>query len=385
MGRSWRLTACWIGVAAVAAAAQPDITREGGWWVRTIRGSEPVRSAAQLRITARGDVRVNGDAGGQVAWVLKARVKARTEAEARARLQQVVVRPVAGRASVVLTVQAGRGENSIAVTAPRALREVTVVTSEGRVEVYDISGAVEAATGGGALAADRVHGGINARTGGGEIVLGEIGGAVRCATGGGRISARHIRGDAVLETGGGDIDAGQVEGNVRVSTTGGTVRVARAGGAVIASTGGGPIEVGEARGIVELRNAGGPVRVGAASGVRCESAAGAIQLRNVSGSLRASTAIGSILAQLIAGRVAGDSFLTTGGGDITVLIPSNVGVKILAENELSGGQHRRIVSEYPGIHTRVQGAQVVAEGDINGGGPLLRISGTGGIIFIKRQ
>jgi hypothetical protein len=29
--------------------------------------------------------------------------------------------------------------------------------------------------------------------------------------------------------------------------------------------------------------------------------------------------------------------------------------------------------------------QVVAEGPVNGGGPLLRINGTGGTIFIKRQ
>jgi hypothetical protein len=28
---------------------------------------------------------------------------------------------------------------------------------------------------------------------------------------------------------------------------------------------------------------------------------------------------------------------------------------------------------------------VIAEGPVNGGGPILRISGTGGTIFIKRQ
>ena len=46
---------------------------------------------------------------------------------------------------------------------------------------------------------------------------------------------------------------------------------------------------------------------------------------------------------------------------------------------------QRIVSEFPGIPVRLQGTQVVAEGAINGGGPLLRISGTGGTIFIKKQ
>jgi hypothetical protein len=49
------------------------------------------------------------------------------------------------------------------------------------------------------------------------------------------------------------------------------------------------------------------------------------------------------------------------------------------------GNIRRIVSEFPGISVRVEGGQVVAEGPVNGGGPILRISGTGGTIFIKRQ
>ena len=152
----------------------------------------------------------------------------------------------------------------------------------------------------------------------------------------------------------------------------------------IASSGGGAIDVGQAGGAVDVRNSGGPVRVGFASGVRCENVAGAIHLINVSGGLRASTSIGSILAQLTAGGVPADSFLATGGGDITVLIPSNVGVKIRAENAASGGL-RRIVSDFPGLVVRTAGPQVIAEGDINGGGPLLRISGANGTIFIKRE
>jgi hypothetical protein len=61
-----------------------------------------------------------------------------------------------------------------------------------------------------------------------------------------------------------------------------------------------------------------------------------------------------------------------------------VGVTIRAQNELSDSI-RRIVSDFPGISVRVEGGQVIAEGPVNGGGPVLRISGTGGTIFIKRQ
>jgi hypothetical protein len=46
---------------------------------------------------------------------------------------------------------------------------------------------------------------------------------------------------------------------------------------------------------------------------------------------------------------------------------------------------RRILSDFREIQAHRQGPRVVAEGSVNGGGPLLQISGTGGTIFIRRQ
>jgi hypothetical protein len=93
--------------------------------------------------------------------------------------------------------------------------------------------------------------------------------------------------------------------------------------------------------------------------------------------------MGSILANLIGSHLA-DSYLATGNGDITVLIPSNVGVNILAENGLADTL-KRITSDFAAVQPRRQGTRVVASGAINGGGPLLQISGSGGTIFIKKQ
>ena len=92
--------------------------------------------------------------------------------------------------------------------------------------------------------------------------------------------------------------------------------------------------------------------------------------------------LGSIFASLM-GSNPGESYLATGNGDITVVIPSNVGVNIRAENRVADS--RRIVSEFPGIPVRLMGARVVAEGPVNGGGPVLGITGMGGTIFLKRQ
>src|SRR6478672_11652530 len=46
-------------------------------------------------------------------------------------------------------------------------------------------------------------------------------------------------------------------------------------------------------------------------------------LEKKKGSVRVSTAMGSIIANILAGKPMADSFLSTGSGDITVLIPSN--------------------------------------------------------------
>lgn len=370
--------------AAVPAAAQSGITRENEFWVRTVTGAEMFPAKARLHVETRGDVAVSGAAPARVSWELKARAKAGSETEARRLLDAVTVRLSRSAGQHILAVERpGEVETALKLLVPSGLPALAVVTREGRVEASGLAGQISLASGGGEIRADRLEGSLEARTGGGPIVLGYIRGSAQCATGGGNISARSIGGEAVLQTGGGNVDVGEVRGHAQVDTAGGRVHIGRAG-SVTASSGGGRVEVGQASGPVELRNAAGAIHVGAAKGVRCELGTGTIRLSNVSGALRASTAMGSIMAQLVAGGALDDSFLTTGGGDITVLIPSNLGVKIHAANGAPGGS-RRIVSDFPEISTQVRGVQVVAEGDINGGGPLLRIAGAGGTIFIKRK
>jgi len=370
---------------SVALAAEPALTREGKYWVEVRSGGETLPSGCRLRITARGAVTLNGVPGDELRYALKIRVKAGSEAEARRMAQQFEVRVVRpGGNYAYLVVRRGEGTADLQVKAPRTTPETAIATSEGALAFFGLDGSVRADTGGGAVTADRIAGGVVVRTAGGEINLGTVGGDANCTTAGGRITAKLVRGAAIFQTGGGDIAAQQVEGLVRASTMGGSIRIHKAGSAVIASTGGGPIDVGQAGGPVTARNSGGSIQVGSAAGVRCENAAGGVRLDHVSGSVRVSTAIGSIVASLLAGKPMADSFLSTGNGDITVFIPSNLGVTIRAQNELAGSL-RRIISDFPGIRVRLEGGAVVADGPVNGGGPILRISGSGGTIFIRRQ
>jgi DUF4097 and DUF4098 domain-containing protein YvlB len=151
----------------------------------------------------------------------------------------------------------------------------------------------------------------------------------------------------------------------------------------MATSGGGRVVVDKARGIVTVHNMAGPVQVGSAGGVRCESVSGGIRVSNISGPMRVSTSMGSILATLLSNSIA-ESYLATGNGDITLWIPSNVGVTIQAQNSLADTL-RRIISDFSEIPVRREGARVIAQGSVNGGGPLVQIVGMGGTIFIRRQ
>lgn len=361
--------------------AQRTLSREGDQWVETLTGTAP--AAARLRVNCHGPVHLEGGAASEIAYSVKLSVRARNEAAARRLLGRFGVRTMRSGDWSVVTTEGGPVTSILTLQAPR-LEAAVISTAEGGVEANGIDGALTADSGAGELKCDRVRGDCRLMTGGGDILVGEAGARLRAATGGGRIAVKSVRGEAALETAGGDIEVGEAGATVRADTAGGSIRVTRAGGSVTASTGGGPIVIGQAGGVVITRNMAGPVQVGAAPGVRSESGTGGVQLSNIAGPIRVSTAIGNIMASLLAGSPLSDSFLATGNGDITVLIPSNLGLTIRAENDLADSI-RRIVSDFPGIPVRMMGTQVVAEGPVNGGGPLLRISGTGGTIFIKRQ
>jgi DUF4097 and DUF4098 domain-containing protein YvlB len=177
--------------------------------------------------------------------------------------------------------------------------------------------------------------------------------------------------------------ATEIKGPASAETGAGGIHIVRCGAGVNASTVGGPIIVEHAVGVVTARNLAGPVQVGSAGGVQCESGSGGIRVTNVAGPMRVQTSLGNIMAAIIGPKLA-DSFLATANGDISVTIPSNVGVNIRAQNDLADNM-RRITTEYNSVTVRRQGRQLVAEGQVNGGGPLLQLSATVGTIFIKRQ
>ena len=364
----------------LATRGQQPLKREGDSWVRTYSGSIP--AALKLRVNGHGPVTLTTGGAHDIGYTVKVSVMARTEAEARRMLDRESIHSEMHGDFATLTTPGGAVMSTTVIRAPR-LTQASISTTNGAVDVKGIDGPLDVDTAAGALTCDRIRGDCKLITGGGDIRVGEVSGQLRCGTGGGHITVKAVAGRSILQTSGGDIETTDAGGAVTAETGAGEVHIASAKGPVDATTGGGQIIVDKATGIVTARNMAGPVRVGQAAGVSCESHSGGVHLTNVSGLMRVSTSVGSIFASLIAGRLA-DSFLATGNGDITVIIPSNVGVNIRAVNNMADNM-RRIVSDFRQVQARLTGTRLVAEGAVNGGGPLLQISGTGGTIFIKRQ
>ena len=382
-----------LGAAAVAhfVSAQPGrgLWQEGPYWVQTANGTFSAASASRLRIIASGNVVLKGDTGDRVVYTLNRRMKAGSEEEARTLLRGFEVKTAVRGEWVYLTVTSPASKTvnaDVNVTVPRTMREAVVETNGGNVQAYDFGGRLQAQTSGGQVQVDRIGQGATIRTGGGNIVVGRVQGPVKCYSGGGSMKVDSAGGDSWFETAGGEVWVREVLGPIHVSTGAGNVKIGRSTAAVFARTAGGLIEVDSATGIVSAENSGGAIWVNAANGVRCESTSGAIRLRNVDGSLRAATAVGNIMAELLAGHPIQDSLLSTNVGDITVLIPSNIAMTVMARNESAGAG--RIVSDFPEIRVQRQpliAMPLVAQGAINGGGPVLQLVVKSGTIYLRRR
>jgi hypothetical protein len=380
----------WLFPAVVAtlcsAQTNPGVVREGAYWVETVTGTAPVGSSRVLRVATRGAVSLRGEARGNITYVLKKRAAVKSEAAAHALLDRISVKTAERSGELLLEVDLPAGwasSASLQVRVPRELRE-TILESQGdTIEAYDLKGMLRADSNGGRVHVDRVQGRVVIRTEGGQVRLGEIGGGVQCFSGGGQIVAGTIAGEAALNSEGGEIVVKVAKGPVRASTGGGNIRIEQANHRVVATARAGLIEVVRSSGPVVAQTAAGAIKVRSAGDIECQAGAGAIALEKVFGGLRASTRSGSIVADL-AGKPLKDSTLTTGAGDITVFIPSNLSVTVRAISVSPGG--RRIVSDFSEIRTQVlpAGARVEAQGALNGGGPLLRLTALEGAIYLRR-
>jgi len=281
-----------------------------------------------------------------------------------------------------------RFSGEFVIDVPRDTALVKVETGGGAVEVKGITGSVGIESGGGKIRVDDVGGSVNVETGGDAIDIGTVGGDLKLETGGGNISIASVKGMIHAETGGGNVSVLSGGLGAVIEAGGGNVEIKRCGGRVKASTGGGSINLGDIAGPAEIETGGGSIHLSSAKGrVGANAGAGSIELYGVP-SARVETGAGGITVKFInTGAERSDSVLETAAGDITVYIAPDVAISVRASVDLGNGH--RITSDFSDIHVRTEGDKygprtLNAEGQLNGGGPLLKVRTTTGDICIRR-
>jgi hypothetical protein len=177
-------------------------------------------------------------------------------------------------------------------------------------------------TRGGSVSVGDLKGEVNARTAGGSLHFGSIEGPVNGETSGGSITLIASKGRCVLHTSGGSIRIEDAAGDVDAHTSGGSIDISRTSGRVVAHTSGGGITIGQAANAVEAS--------------------------------------------------------TSGGGITVAMLPSSA---FQLDASTSGGW---VHSDFPVMGTVNDSDRHALRGTVNGGGPLLHLTTSGGSIRIRR-
>ncbi len=386
-----RLSGLLILALTLSAQTSGPVKKQGRYWTTSVKGSIP--AGTRLRVASTGNIAVFGAKQSEVRCSVLKRIKAGNDKEARRLLESATFSAVRQGDTAVVSLASPdcfrcNFNAELNLFVPASTLEALLTTEGGSLTVKGIQGRVNADTAGGSIHMDKIGGEVQAATAGGSIELGTILGEVRAETAGGSIRLGYGGADATLETSGGGITALQVKGDLVAETSGGSIRVDQVGGNVMAGTAGGSIRLGQVGGTVNVETAGGSIRVDSApDGVAAETAGGSIRLINVAGAVRAASAAGGIHAVFLAGRPLKDSFLETNVGRIVVIIPTTAVLTVEADVDFAR-RRNQIQSEFEAIRVLKQqgflAGGIAARGELNGGGPVLRIRNTSGTIQIRR-
>jgi DUF4097 and DUF4098 domain-containing protein YvlB len=383
-------------LASLAVGQEPRVYREGGNWVQEMTGD--LGAANNLRVKlAAGSVRVQGGSQSGITYVIHRRAYTSSEQEARRQFESYRINTsVKGDTAWIMAESGGRDRkcaDDLVVNVPRNLQFAKVETGGGSVNAAGIAGRVELQSGGGGIRADDIGGDVVAETGGGAIDIGRVEGGVKLETGGGNIKIGSAKGEIKAESGGGSLLVINGMQSAVLDTGAGSIRVEKCGGAVTATTGGGSVELGQIGGAAKIETGAGSIRLASAKGrVQAQTGGGTIQLDGAT-SVQAETSAGGITVKLFS---SGDSrnnvprtnsTLETSAGDITVYLANDLAISVRAEIEVANGHTIR--SDFSDIHVATEGGQwgpktVTAEGQLNGGGPVLKIRTNSGNVNLRR-
>ena len=381
-------------VAVSALAQETKIYQEGNYWVEETRGT--INSPKSVKIvTDFGAVRFQGTGSQDVTYVVHKRIAAGSEEQAKRAFAEFGV--AAGSNGELAWVKGickstsrrTRVSVDFNVQGPKSLNNLVTHTGGGPIDVAGVGGQLDSETGGGPIRVDDVGGTVRAASGGGPIEIGTVGGDLRIETGGGDIRVRQVNGHVSAESGGGNISVERSNQGVEVQTGGGAITVNKSGGDVHADSGGGDLDIGDSGGATVAETGGGEIRVNSSKGpVRAETGGGNIVVHGIMRGVRAETGAGGIEVEFVSLPGGFESSqLETSVGNVRVLVPPALPMTIKAQVEVGHGQS--IQTDFPEIRISSEPGygptETYAQGNINGGGPVLKIEATSGNISIRKK
>ncbi len=381
-----------VALASLALCQEAKVFREGSNWVQEMTGD--LGAAKNLRVKlAAGSVKVQGGAQPGITYVIHRRAYTSSEQQARREFESYKINAVVKGDTAWIVAESSRRDAKCAddfvISVPRGLESAKIETGGGSVNATGVAGRVDLSSGGGNIHLDDIGGEVTAETGGGSIEVGSAAGNVSLQTGGGNIKVASAKGEIKAASGGGSVVVlSGLQGAV-LETGGGSIRVDKCSGRVKATTGGGSVDLGEIGGAAEIETGAGSIRLVSAKGrVQAQTGGGTIQLDGAT-SVQAETSAGGIIVKLLSSTGAAshnNSTLETSAGDITVYLASDLAISIRAEIESANGHTIR--SDFSDIHVSSEGGPwektVTAEGQLNGGGPELKVRTNSGNVSFRR-
>ncbi len=381
-----------VALASLALCQEAKVYREGSNWVQEMTGD--LGAAKNLRVKlAAGSVKVQGGAQPGITYVIHRRAYTSSEQQARREFESYKINAVVKGDTAWIVAESSRRDAKCAddfvINVPRSLESAKIETGGGSVNATGVAGRVDLSSGGGNIHLDDIGGEVTAETGGGSIEVGSAAGNVSLQTGGGNIKVASAKGEIKAESGGGSVVVlSGLQGAV-LETGGGSIRVEKCSGRVKATTGGGSVDLGDIGGPAEIETGAGSIRLASAKGrVQAQTGGGSIQLDGAT-SVQAETSAGGIIVKLLSSAGAAsrsNTTLETSAGDITVYLANDLAISVRAEIESANGHTIR--SDFSDIHVSSEGGPwektVTAEGQLNGGGPVLKVRTNSGNVNFRR-
>jgi len=378
-------------LASLALCQEARVYREGSNWVQEMTGD--LGAAKNLRVKlAAGSVRVQGGSQAGITYVIHRKAYTSSEEKARREFESYRINTSVKGDTAWIVAESSRRESKCSddfvINVPRNLDSAKIETGGGNVNATGIAGHVNLESGGGNIHLDDIGGEVTAETGGGTIDVGSVQGNLSLQTGGGNIKIASAKGEIKAESGGGSVVVlSGLQGAV-LETGGGSIRVDKCSGPVKATTGGGSVDLGEIGGPAEIETGAGSIRLASAKGrVQAQTGGGSIQLDGAT-SVQAETSAGGIVVKLLSSDGGhNNSTLETSAGDITVYLANDLAISIRAEIEIANGHTIR--SDFSDIRVSSEGGPwgpktVTAEGQLNGGGPVLKVRTNSGNVNFRR-